>query len=257
MDVELKVDGSTAEIVLNRPHKMNAINFAMVKDLSECFERALNANLRALILRGEGPAFCAGRDLAEADPRREDARSILRDVFNPLILRLADFPVPTIAAVQGPCLGVGLGLALACDVVYAADDAKIGSPFGRIGAVLDSGAHAFLVARIGTHRALELIYTGRLLNGKEAQAWGLINRSLERAALLDEARALAASVAKGPTRAFVESKRIVRRIEEERLGLSAVLDLEAVAQGDVSRTEDYKEGISAFQQKRTPQFLGR
>ncbi len=257
MNVELNMDGSVAEIVLNRPNKMNAIGAAMVKELHQCLDQAQSANPRALVLRGEGPAFCAGRDLAEADPGREDAQAILREVFNPVILRIADFPAPTFAAVQGACLGVGLGLALACDVVYAAENAKIGSPFARIGAVLDSGGHAFLVARAGAHRALELIYTGRLLSGKEAQAWGLVNRSVERVALLEELRALAAAVAKGPTRAFMESKRIVRRIDEERLGLSAILDLEATAQGAAGRTADYKEGISAFQHKRAPQFLGR
>jgi 2-(1,2-epoxy-1,2-dihydrophenyl)acetyl-CoA isomerase len=257
VNVEVSIQGACAEIVLNRPEKLNAISAAMVKELHQCLDQAQGVQPRALVLRGEGPAFCAGRDLTEADPGREDAQMILREIVNPLILRIADFPAPTFAAVQGACLGVGLGLAFACDVVYAAEDAKIGSPFARIGAVLDSGGHAFFVSRLGAHRALELIYTGRLLSGVEAQAWGLVNRSVKREALLDEVRALAAAVAKGPTRAFMESKRIVRQIEDQHPELSAILDLEAAAQGEAGRTADYKEGITAFQQKRAPQFIGR
>jgi enoyl-CoA hydratase/carnithine racemase len=170
---------------------------------------------------------------------------------------VADFPAPSFAAVHGPCLGIGLGLALACDVVYVADDAKIGSPFARIGAVLDSGAHSFFVRRLGSHRALELIYTGTLISGREAEAWGLVNRSMDKAILLERVRATAAAIAQGPTAAFLESKRIVRRIENEGLGLAEVLRSEAKAQGAASRTADYREGISAFQSKRSPRFVGR
>ncbi len=257
MTVELNFDGALAEIVLNRPEKMNAITNAMAQKLLACLDKAQDANVRALIIRGEGRSFCAGRDLAEADVENEDAYAILHDVFNPLIERVAEFPAPTFAAVQGACLGVGLGLALACDVVYVADDAKIGSPFARIGAVLDSGGHAFFVERLGSHRALELIYSGRFLSGEEAAQWGLVNRSVKNSVLLDELRALAAAVAKGPTVAFRESKRIVRQIEKERLGFDAILELEAKAQAVAATTADYREGISAFLQKRSPHFLGR
>jgi enoyl-CoA hydratase/carnithine racemase len=159
--------------------------------------------------------------------------------------------------VQGACLGAGLGLALGCDVVYVADDAKIGSPFARIGAVLDSGGHSFFVSRLGAHRALELIYTGRLLSGTEAAALGLVNQSMPRDVLLTHARKIAGQVAQGPTAAFMQSKRMVRRIDEEALGLFAVLKCEAQAQGAAGRTADYKEGITAFQQKRAPKFQGK
>lgn len=257
MSVELTVQDSLAEIVLNRPEKMNALNEAATAMLKQRLDEAENAGARALIIRGEGPCFSAGRDLSDADPFNEDGQAILETVFNPVIRRIADFPSPTFAAVHGPCLGVGLGLALACDVVFAADDAKIGSPFARIGAVLDSGGHAFFVQRLGSHRALELIYTGTLLSGREAEAWGLINHSVPKSELLERVRAVATSVAKGPTAAFLQSKRIVRRIEDEALGLAEVLSAEARAQGAASRTADYREGISAFQNKKTPRFTGR
>lgn len=253
----LTMAGDVAEIVLNRPDKMNAMNLAMVHDLVESLDRAAAAGARALLVRGEGRAFSSGRDLADADPLHEDGQAILRDIFNPLIERVADLPIPTIAAVHGACLGTGLGLALACDVVYAADDARIGSPFARIGAVLDSGAHAAFVTRVGPHRALELIYTGRLLSGREAAEWGLVNRSVAGADLVRRTRELATSIARGPTAAFLESKRIVRMLIDEQTSFKELLDAEAAAQGRASRTRDYQDGITAFQEKRKPTFTGR
>jgi 2-(1,2-epoxy-1,2-dihydrophenyl)acetyl-CoA isomerase len=252
----LTFDSGVAELVLNRPAKMNAMNSAMVRELSESLDKVESEGARALLVRGEGRAFCSGRDLADADPLHEDGEAILRDVFNPLIERLAGLAVPTVAAVQGACLGTGLGLALACDIVYAADDARIGSPFARIGAVLDSGAHAAFVARVGAHRALELIYTGRLLSGREAAEWGLVNRSVAGADLVRRTREMAASIARGPTAAFVESKRIVRSITDASPSFAEVLAAEAAAQGRASRTHDYQDGISAFQEKRKPAFTG-
>jgi enoyl-CoA hydratase/carnithine racemase len=257
MAVDLTISDSLAEVVLNRPDKLNAVNEAMAAELGQVLDRAEREGVRALLLRGEGAGFCAGRDLGDADPGNEDAEAILDSIFNPVIKRIATFPAPTFAAVHGACLGVGFGMALACDVVYIADDAKIGSPFARIGAVLDSGGHSFLATRVGPHRALELIYTGRLLSGAEAAAWGLVNQSMPRERVVEHARTIARQVAQGPTAAFMESKRLMRRIDEEGLGLFAVLRCEAQAQGAAGRTADYKEGISAFQQKRQPKFIGR
>ncbi len=254
--VLLQVDDALGELVLNRPDKMNAVNAALVADLHARLDAAEKAGVRALIVRGEGRGFCAGRDLAEADPANEDGEAILNGSLNPAVARLADFPAPTFAAVHGAALGTGLGLALACDVVYVADDARIGSPFARIGAVLDSGAHDFFVRRIGAHRTLELVYTGRLLSGREAAEWGIVNRSVARADLLARVRQMANAVAAGPTAAFMASKRLVRRIADEGLAFADVLRAEAAAQGDASRTSDYQEGISAFQEKRTPRFTG-
>lgn len=257
MSVNLSVDGAMAEVALNRPDKLNAMREADVREIVVALDRAEQQHVRALLIRGEGAGFCAGRDLSEADPGNEDGEKILEAVVNPVIRRIATFPAPTFAAVHGPCLGLGLGLALACDVVYIADDAKIGSPFARIGAVLDSGGHSFFVSRLGTHRALELIYAGKLLSGTEAAAIGLVNQSFPPDAVLERTRKFATQVASGPTAAFMESKRLVRRIDEEGLGLFAVLKHEAISQGVAARTEDYKEGISAFVQKRAPKFSGK
>ncbi len=260
MPVDLHIADAVGELVLNRPEKLNAMHGLLAARIRERLEEALRSaeagDLRCLIVRGEGRAFCAGRDLVDAQPG-EDAGAILRDTFNPLMLQVARFPAPTVAAVQDACLGTGLGLALACDLVYVAHDAKLGSPFARLGAVPDSGAHLAFVQRLGSHRALELIYTGRLLSGQEAAAWGLVNASLPPDELLDHARTLARSIVQGPTAAFAHSKDLVRRIQAEGLSLEDVLAAEAAAQGAAAQTEDYGEGMRAFQEKRAPVFVGR
>ncbi|HEX6312134.1 MAG TPA: enoyl-CoA hydratase-related protein [Acidimicrobiia bacterium] len=254
--VLLELDGPYGELLLNRPDKINAVNEAMVAGLHARLDEAQNAGVRALVVRGAGRGFCAGRDLDDAEPLDEDGEAILNESLNPLVARLAEFPAPTFCALHGPALGTGLGLALACDVVYAADDARIGSPFARIGAVLDSGAHDFLVRRIGAHRTLELVYTGRLLSGREAADWGIVNRAVARLDLVPRVAAMARRTAEGPTAAFLASKRLVRRIADDGLAFADVLRAEAAAQGVASRTDDYREGIGAFQEKRTPRFVG-
>src|SRR5258705_7239993 len=163
MSVGLSVEGGLAEIVLNRPDKMNALNDAMVAELNGCLDRAASQGVRALLIRGEGPAFSAGRDLADADPGNEDAEAIIESTFNPLLKRIVAFPAPTFAAVQGACLGAGLGLALGCDVVYVSDDAKIGSPFARNRAGARPGGHSFFFNPLGGPRPPENLLSGRIL----------------------------------------------------------------------------------------------
>jgi 2-(1,2-epoxy-1,2-dihydrophenyl)acetyl-CoA isomerase len=255
--VTLRMEDGTAEIVIDRPERRNALRDEDVAALRGALRDVVVREARVLLLRGEGPAFCAGRDLSEADPGNEDGGAILRDVVNPLIAELAALPVPTVAAVRGACVGSGLGMALACDILLVADDARLGSPFARIGAVLDSAAHLWLAERVGAHRTLELVYTGRMLSGREAAEWGLANRSVAATELLGEARRLAAGIAAGPTAAFRLSKDIMRRVRDEGPGLAGVLEAEAVAQSAASASADYAEGFSAFLGKRPPRFTGR
>lgn len=243
------------EIVLDRPDKLNAINPRMISELREALVQAAEAPARALLLRGAGRAFSAGRDLAEADPENEDATEVLSNEFVPLMTLIYEFRAPTIAAVQGACMGAGLGIALACDIVIASDDAQISSPFGRLGAVLDSGGHFHFARQLGRHLALELIYTGRRLNGREAAEHGMVNRSVAPAELETTARKLAQEIAAGPTAAFRISKRVL--LEALNASYADVLEAEAFAQGEASRTTDYQEGMRAFKAKRAPVFKGR
>jgi 2-(1,2-epoxy-1,2-dihydrophenyl)acetyl-CoA isomerase len=248
--------GDVAELVLNRPERRNALDQPARAALASALDDLEKDPPRALLLRGEGKGFCAGRDLSDADPFGEDAEAILA-AMNPIIARLHGLRCPTVASVQGAALGFGLGLALACDLLVVGESAKIGSPFAAIGAVLDSGSHLFLCSRIGPTRALELVYTGRFLSGAEAVEWGIANAVHPDDELLAAARALAATIAAGPTATFLLSKDLIGRITGGGLTLDDVLAAEAAAQGAAARTHDYGEGMSAFLEKRKPAFTGR
>ena len=250
------VDG-LAHLVLNRPAQLNAMTPEMVDDIRAALGTAATDGSRVLLISAAGRGFCAGRDIAGAEPGQEDGGEVLAGIFNPLMQQVADLPFPTIAAVQGACLGTGLGLALACDVVLAADNAKFGSPFGKIGAVFDSGGHKVFVERLGTAVTLDLIYSGRFLSGAEAAALGLVSRVVPADELASAATAYAAGLASGPVLAFAESKRIVREVADTPSSLAKVLDLEAQAQSRASRTADYVEGFTAFLERRAPVFRGQ
>jgi len=256
MPVELSIADGIAEIVLNDPAKLNALDESAIAGLSFALTQAQEAGVRALLLRGEGRAFCAGRDISAVDPATDDARGYLDNVVTPLLRQLAAFPAPTFAAATGACLGVGLGLLIATDVVYVADTAKIGSPFANLGATLDSGGHALFVERLGAHRTLDLIYTAELMSGAEAVTAGLFSRAVPEAELLEFTRERVAKVATGATGAFLASKALVARLRDERIGLWTSLADENAAQGALCATDDYREGFAAFQQKRRPVFTG-
>lgn len=256
MPVQLVVDGDVAEVVLDRPDKLNALEETMLAELDSRLGEVSTSGARALVVRGEGRGFSAGRDLATMDLDNEDPEVWLTTHVTPRLLRLRSLPIPTFAAVHGACLGIGLGVAFACDVVIAAESTRIGSPFAQIGAVLDSGGHYHLVNRVGPHVALDLIYSGRLVDGNEAARLGLVSRVVADAEVVQTTRDAARAAAAGPTRALQLSKAIVHRITEEGLGLEAVLAAEASAQGAASRTADYREGMAAFAAKRAPRFTG-
>jgi 2-(1,2-epoxy-1,2-dihydrophenyl)acetyl-CoA isomerase len=252
--IELAVADGVAEITLNAPQKLNALDESALADLAAAYDEAASAQVRALLLRGEGRAFCAGRDISGLDPAADDAYGYLKGATLPLLKTMAAFPAPTFAAAQGACLGVGLGLLIATDVVYVAEAAKFGSPFASLGAALDSGGHALFFERLGAHRALDLIYTADLMSGAEAVAAGLFSRAVPDADLMDFTRAKVAKAASGATGAFLASKRLIARLRDERIGLWASVEAENLVQDELSRTDDYREGFTAFQQKRQPAF---
>lgn len=255
--ITLDTSGETAEIALDIPDRLNALDDAALAELGDALRQAAASGPRALLLRGEGRAFCAGRDISGVDPATDDALVFLRDTFAPVMRALADFPAPTFAAAHGACLGIGLGLLIATDVVYVAEGAKLGSPFANLGALLDSGGHALFFERLGAHRALDLIYTGELMSGAEAVAAGLFSRAVPDAELLDFARTKASAAARGATQAFLASKALIGRLRDERLGLWDSIAAENTEQERLrASTVDYRHGFLAFQQKRKPTFTG-
>jgi 2-(1,2-epoxy-1,2-dihydrophenyl)acetyl-CoA isomerase len=256
MSIDLTFDGGVAEITLNAPERLNSLNETDLEELDAAYESAEQAGVRALVLRGEGRAFCAGRDISGVDPREDDVLGYLGGLVTPLLRRMAAFPAPTFAVAHGACLGVGLGLLIASDIVYVADSAKIGSPFKNLGATLDSGGHALFVERLGAHKTLDLIVTGRLMSGEEAVQSGLFSRVFPADEVLQQARDAAATAATGATQAFLASKALVRDLRDSRLGLWESLDAENRAQAALCDTDDYREGFAAFQQKREPRFTG-
>jgi len=255
--IELDIADGVARVTLNAPSRLNALGPDDLRALTAAYDDAAAAGVRALVLRGEGRAFCAGRDIAGVDPATDDVSGYLDGLVTPLLRRIAAFPAPTFAAAQGACLGVGLGLLAATDVVYVADDAKIGSPFAALGATLDSGGHWLLVSRLGPHRALDLIYSGRLLSGAEAVAGGLFSRALPADDLRPAVDAAANAAAAGATQALLASKRIVAGLRDGTLNLWDSVAAENAAQAALRDTEDYREGFAAFQQKRKPRFSGQ
>lgn len=258
--IELSIANGIAEIVLNAPEKLNSLDEAALAELDTAYDDAAAAagrgEVRALLLRGEGRAFCAGRDIAGVTPETDDAQAYLGGLVEPLLKKMAAFPAPTFAAAHGACLGVGLGLLLATDVVYVAENAKFGSPFAKLGATLDSGGHWYFTERLGMHRTLDLIYTAELISGTEAVAQGMFSRAMPADSLLSETRAIVERVATGATGAFNASKELVAHIRDQRLGLWASMAEENTEQARLCKTEDYAEGFRAFQEKRAPVFKG-
>lgn len=259
--IELNIENNLATVVLNAPHKMNSLDEQALADLSAAYDKAAqgvqDGTVRALLLRGEGRGFCAGRDISNVDPATDDAYHYLSKLVQPVLKKMADFPAPTFAAVQGACLGVGLGLAIATDVVYVANNAKIGSPFANLGATLDSGGHWYFTERLGIHRTLDLIYTADLISGEEAVKAGLFSRAVEAEQLQDFTAEIAAKVANGATNAFRASKQLVAQVRDQRLGLWDSMEEENKLQGQLCNTADYAEGFKAFQEKRAPKFEGK
>ncbi len=255
--IDLTIADDVAHVTLNAPHKLNALDEQALHGLDAAYDEAERAGVRALVLRGEGRAFCAGRDISDVDPRNDDVMGYLDGIVTPLLKRMSAFPAPTFAAAHGACLGVGLGLLIATDVVYVAENAKIGSPFAALGATLDSGGHALFVDRLGAHRTLDLIYTGRLMSGAEAVASGLFSRVFPDDEVRQATEDAAATAARGATQAFLASKQLVARIRDERLALWESVGVENAAQAALCDTDDYREGFAAFQEKRKPTFTGR
>lgn len=248
---ELDADGVLL-VILNRPDKMNSLDETMVSELRAAMTSAdSDLAVRCVLLTGEGRAFSAGRDISSAKPD-EDAYDIIANHVNPMLATIYHCRKPTIAAVNGPAMGIGLGIALACDIVIAADNARMSSPFARLGVALDSGGHYFLPRLVGYHRAMEMVYTSDIIRGKQAAAWGLVNRSVPGTRLLDRSLELAGRIARGPVNAFMAEKAFMR--QAMTMGYDQVCAAEARLQDSLMGSAEYDEGLAAFNDKRAPDF---
>jgi 2-(1,2-epoxy-1,2-dihydrophenyl)acetyl-CoA isomerase len=251
----VEVADGVATVTLNRPDSLNALNSAMRRELLAAFKAAgRDEAVRAVVLTGAGRGFCSGADLRGGATERA-YRRVLTDEYNPLVVAIREMPKPVIAAVNGVAAGAGVSLALACDLVYASDDARFIQAFIRIGLVADSGSTRTLVRTLGRHRAAQLIFSGEPLGAAEARAAGLVNEVVPGDQLSDTVRAAASRLAAAPTRAIGLAKRAINHAEDALLTES--LAMEASLQELAGRTEDHAEGAAAFGEKREPRFVGR
>lgn len=260
MSVLTERDGAVTTITLNRPEAMNAANTELRDGLREAVEQASADSLtRAVILTGNGKAFCSGADLKSgfepAEDGRPDIRSALTDHFHPIIDGLRTMPKPVISAVNGPAVGIGISFALAGDLVLAAESSYFMLAFVNIGLVPDGGSSSLIPERIGFARATEMAMLGERVPAEQALSWGLINRVIPDAELQTAARELAGRMAQGPTRSYAGSKRQLNAWSFGRF--KEQLELEASIQHEAARTADFVEGVTAFVEKRAPRFTGK
>ena len=250
--------GDIATITLNRPEARNAIDMAMRQELVTALDEVEgDAAARVLVLTGAGGHFCAGGDVKSMRARRSTAAEgrARVEALNRMVLRLVDFPRPTIAMVDGYAVGAGTNLALCCDLVVASDRAKFGELFNKIGLVPDGGGTWLLSRLVGLARAKELIFTGEVFDAAEAARIGLVNRVVPAAELPKVTRALAEKIAMGSPNVLRLAKHMVNRAATS--DLAAALDLEAYSQGLSAASDDHQEGLAAFFEKRAPKFTGR
>jgi len=248
--VRLDFAGGVARVTLNDPARLNAISYRMTQDFNQALDEA-ERSARALILTGEGRAFCSGAAVTEMDAWPPDA---LRTILNPLLTRLHDFKLPVVTVVNGLAAGFACSLALLGDIILAAENAYFLFAFSQVGLVPDGNASFLLPRLVGRVRSAELMLLGERLPANTALAWGLVNRVLPGPELEPEAMRLAQKLANGPA-SFAATRRLLwQGLEDDWL---QHLEAEAVEQEAAQRTEDHREGVAAFKEKRSPRFMGR
>jgi 2-(1,2-epoxy-1,2-dihydrophenyl)acetyl-CoA isomerase len=259
MSVQVERRGAVATITLDRPQAMNAVNAELGDALKDAVQDAAqDDNVRAVVLTGNGRAFCSGADLKSGfEPDADgypDVKHALTHRFHPIIEGLKTMPKPTIAAINGPAVGIGLSFALACDLSLAAESAYCMLAFVNIGLVPDGGSSFLIPERIGYGRAIEMAMLGEKVPAAKAHEWGLINRVVPDDELLEQASELADRLAQGPTRSYAGSKRQLNHWALARM--REQLELEAGIQAEMARTQDFMEGVTAFVEKRQARFSG-
>jgi 2-(1,2-epoxy-1,2-dihydrophenyl)acetyl-CoA isomerase len=254
--IEFTNEGGTARLTLNRPDRLNSFTVEMHEEVADALAKLGDA--RVLVLTGAGRGFCAGQDLndrAVAPGQAVDLGHSVETYYNPLIRTLTSLPIPVIARVNGVAAGAGANIALACDIVIAAHSAKFIQSFASIGLIPDSGGTWVLPRLVGQARALGLALTAEPLPAEKAAEWGLIWKAVADDQLDAEVDALATRFASAPTRGLAAIKRMIRgswgrSLDEE-------LDLQRDTMRELGMSDDYREGVAAFMEKRQPRFHGR
>jgi 2-(1,2-epoxy-1,2-dihydrophenyl)acetyl-CoA isomerase len=251
--------GSVGRLTLNRPETLNAWTAEFGSELKRVVEgEAADDTVRAILITGSGRGFSSGADLKAgfdaADDGRPDIRKELGEIYHPVIAGIRRLPKPVVAAVNGPAVGIGCSLALACDLVAAAESAFFSLAFVNIGLMPDGGSTAFVPPAVGKARAFQMAFLGERIPAAQALDWGLVNWVHPDDRLMQEAEALVERLAAGPTRSYASAKRALNEFIYR--DLDAQLGLEAELQHALGRTDDFLEGTAAFVQKRAPAFGG-
>lgn len=250
--IDYSRDNGLARITINRPTKRNALTAEDWIALGRAGNLAVREKARAVLIRGAGGCFSSGFDISEIMPGQVDAMELINRTVNPALRAIREIPVPTIAAIEGPCIGGGLGIAAACDVVLASESAVFAAPYQKIGIMADAGLHVFLRDVIGYQRAAYLIFSGKMLSASEALALGLCADVIDVTGFDAAVESFAIACATGPTQAFIRSKSVLRTAGCAEEGLAA----EARLQNEVFASNDALEGIASFLEGRKPGFTG-
>ncbi|WP_240732971.1 enoyl-CoA hydratase [Jeotgalibacillus sp. S-D1] len=255
--IKVEIEGTTGWITLNRPENLNALQLEMMEELVETLkELNRDPDIYLVVLKGEGRGFCSGGDIKTMlSMEGEGQFQTFMEIISELSLVLYSMDKITVSAIHGAAAGLGFSIALATDFIVAEEGSKIAMNFIGIGLVPDGGGHFFLKERIGAQKAMQLIWKGEVMNGQEAYALGLIDKVVAENKGLEEARKLVAGFQRSPLKAMMETKSILRSNQVSEL--KAVLASEQESQWRMRQTEDHKEGIKAFVEKRKPNFKGQ
>lgn len=256
--IELKIENNTAWLTLNRPDVFNSFNREMALRLQDELDACeANPDVRAIVITGNGKAFCAGQDLKEVTTPEMNPgfKKIVEEHYNPIISRIRSIEKPIIAAVNGVAAGAGANIALACDIVVASERASFIQAFSKIGLIPDSAGTFFLPRLIGLQRAIALMMLGEKVLAEDAEKIGMIYKMYSVGDFNAEVFALAEKLSKMPTKALGLTKRLLN--ESLTNGLTAQLKLESKLQIEAAQSDDYAEGVSAFMEKRKPVFKGK